>query len=102
MERRGRWSVSACTVAVVPACLLLHPPAGLAQAASASASFDRGRRDLPAVALTFDGGSDAGETARILSVLDRRGVTATFFLTGRYIRNNPELVRRICAAGHEV
>jgi peptidoglycan/xylan/chitin deacetylase (PgdA/CDA1 family) len=29
-------------------------------------------------------------------------VTATFFLTGRYITSNPDLVRRIAAAGHEV
>jgi peptidoglycan/xylan/chitin deacetylase (PgdA/CDA1 family) len=67
-----------------------------------AASFDRGRRDLPALALTFDGGSDAGETERILEVLGERGVTATFFLTGGYIRHNPALVRRIVAAGHEV
>ena len=29
-------------------------------------------------------------------------MTATFFLTGAYIRDNPDLVRRIAAAGHEV
>ena len=33
---------------------------------------------------------------------EQRGVTATFFLTGDYIRHNPDLVRRIAAAGHEV
>jgi peptidoglycan/xylan/chitin deacetylase (PgdA/CDA1 family) len=65
-------------------------------------SFERGRRDLPKVALTFDGGSDAGESGRILDVLEQRGVSATFFLTGEYIRHNPDLVRRIAAAGHEV
>ncbi len=65
-------------------------------------SFERGRRDLPKVALTFDGGGDAGESGQILDVLEQRGVTATFFLTGSYIRNNPDLVRRIAAAGHEV
>jgi len=67
-----------------------------------SASFERGRRDLPNVALTFDGGGDAGESGRILDVLEQRGVTATFFLTGEYISHNPALVRRIAAAGHEV
>ena len=29
-------------------------------------------------------------------------MTATFFLTGSYIRDNPDLVRRIAAAGHDV
>jgi len=65
-------------------------------------SFERGRRDLPRLALTFDGGSDAGESGRILDELARRGVSATFFLTGDFIRHNPDLVRRIAAAGHEV
>jgi peptidoglycan/xylan/chitin deacetylase (PgdA/CDA1 family) len=65
-------------------------------------SFERGRRDLPKVALSFDGGSDAGESERILQVLEQRGVTATFFLTGEYIKRNPDLVRRIAAAGHQV
>jgi peptidoglycan/xylan/chitin deacetylase (PgdA/CDA1 family) len=65
-------------------------------------SFERGRRDLPKVALTFDGGGDSGESGRILDVLEQQGVTATFFLTGDYISNNPALVRRIAAAGHEV
>lgn len=65
-------------------------------------SLDRGRRDLPRVALTFDGGSDAGDTERILTVLAAKGVTATFFLTGEFISRNPGLVRRIAAGGHEV
>ena len=75
---------------------------GRIAAANRAASFERGRRDLPKVALTFDGGGDAGESGRILDVLEQRGVTATFFLTGDYIRHNPDLVRRIAAAGHEV
>jgi len=73
-----------------------------AQQKNHTTSFERGRRDLPKVALTFDGGSAAGESGRILDVLEQRGVTATFFLTGVYIRNNPHLVRRIATAGHEV
>jgi peptidoglycan/xylan/chitin deacetylase (PgdA/CDA1 family) len=67
-----------------------------------TASFERGRRDIPRLALTFDGGSDAGESELILDVLEQRGVIATFFLTGDYISNNVDLVRRIAAAGHEI
>jgi peptidoglycan/xylan/chitin deacetylase (PgdA/CDA1 family) len=65
-------------------------------------SFERGSRDAPNVALTFDGGSDLGQSEQILAVLEQRGVVATFFLTGRFIRSNPELVRRIAAGGHEI
>jgi len=52
--------------------------------------------------LTFDGGwTDAGSGA-ILDALRSRGVKATFFLAGRFIVENPGLVRRIVAEGHEV
>jgi peptidoglycan/xylan/chitin deacetylase (PgdA/CDA1 family) len=93
---------SAGTVAGALGLLLASAATRAEPLAPGPASFDRGRRDLPHVALTFDGGSDAGESARILDVLEARGVTATFFLTGGYIRRNPDLVRRIAAAGHEV
>lgn len=66
------------------------------------ASVERGRRDVPKVALTFDGGSGPGDTALILDTLESHGVRATFFLTGEFIRRNPDLARRIAAAGHEV
>jgi peptidoglycan/xylan/chitin deacetylase (PgdA/CDA1 family) len=91
--------------AAAAAVLLLFGPAHLFAASSArtpALSFDRGRRDLPKLALTFDGGSDVGESLRILDVLRYRGVIATFFLTEGYIRNNPALVLRIAADGHEV
>lgn len=58
---------------------------------------DTGRRW---VALTFDAGSDAGNTATILDMLAARHVSATFSLTGEWTRANPALVRRIAAAGH--
>jgi peptidoglycan/xylan/chitin deacetylase (PgdA/CDA1 family) len=57
------------------------------------------------VALTFDtefpgrpnrpGGED-----RILETLAAEGVHGSFFLQGRWVRANPELSRRIVAAGH--
>lgn len=39
---------------------------------------------------------------RILKVLDRTGVKATFFVTGNFVAENPEIVKRIFAAGHEI
>jgi peptidoglycan/xylan/chitin deacetylase (PgdA/CDA1 family) len=106
MESRRRRFRSAGTASAVAFLVLLPsltPPATAASLLrNRTVSFERGRRDLPKVALTFDGGSDAGESARILDVLEQSGVTATFFLTGDYIRHNPDLVRRIAAAGHEV
>lgn len=79
-------------------------PAGTVAGGSHSrdTSFERGRRDVPDLALTFDGGSDAGQSERILDELERRGVKATFFLTGEFITLNPRTVRRIAQDGHEV
>jgi peptidoglycan/xylan/chitin deacetylase (PgdA/CDA1 family) len=52
------------------------------------------------LALTFDDGPNPAWTPRLLDVLARRDVRATFFLVGIYAQANPELVRRIAAAGH--
>jgi peptidoglycan/xylan/chitin deacetylase (PgdA/CDA1 family) len=87
---------------LVASTIVLHGRSAGSQSRGRDISFERGRRDVPDVALTFDGGGDAGQSERILDVLQERGVTATFFLTGRYITGNPDLVRRVVAAGHEV
>ncbi|HEY6001113.1 MAG TPA: polysaccharide deacetylase family protein [bacterium] len=96
------WCRATC-LAVATATVLL-PFAAIAGEAgpSEALSLERGRRDQPRVALTFDGGSDAGDTELILAVLADRGVTATFFLTGEFMERHPDLVRRIAAGGHEV
>ncbi len=54
------------------------------------------------VALTFDDGPDPTWTPRILDVLRRNHVHATFFLVGTQVINHPELVRRIVAEGHQI
>ena len=47
------------------------------------------------VALTFDGGGNADGAKSILSVLRRKDVPATFFLTGHFVRSYPALARAI-------
>ncbi len=51
-------------------------------------------------ALTFDDGPNPAATPRLLDVLARAGVQVTFFLIGQFVRQCPELVREIAAAGH--
>ncbi|MBV8784687.1 MAG: DUF3473 domain-containing protein [Gammaproteobacteria bacterium] len=41
-------------------------------------------------------------TERLLRMLDERGVHATFFVLGWVAERQPQLVRRIAAAGHEI
>ena len=54
------------------------------------------------VALTFDDGPSTHSTGRILNILDRSGVRATFFLIGANAMRCPTLVRDIVAGGHEI
>jgi len=54
------------------------------------------------VALTFDDGPTREWTAPVLSILEREGARATFFLIGESADANPAEARAIVAAGHEV
>jgi peptidoglycan/xylan/chitin deacetylase (PgdA/CDA1 family) len=53
-----------------------------------------------AVALSFDDGPDPVQTPRMLDLLDKYDVKATFCLVGVQARAHPDLVRRIVADGH--
>jgi len=50
--------------------------------------------------LTFDDGPDPQWTPKLLDVLARAHVRATFFVTGRASAKYPEIVRRIVREGH--
>jgi peptidoglycan/xylan/chitin deacetylase (PgdA/CDA1 family) len=52
------------------------------------------------IALTFDDGPNDPDTPRLLEVLARHGVRATFFMIGRFVRQRPEVARAVAAAGH--
>ena len=61
-----------------------------------------GEADSDEVSLSFN--VDWGEEylPDILAVLAEKDVKASFFLTGRWCDNNPELAESIAAAGHEL
>ncbi|MEF3306802.1 delta-lactam-biosynthetic de-N-acetylase [Paenibacillus sp. GYB003] len=50
--------------------------------------------------LTFDNGYENGYTAAILDVLKQKRVPAVFFVTGHYIEDQPELLKRMVQEGH--
>ena len=62
----------------------------------------RGRSGRRAVSLTFDDGPDPATTPSLLGLLRRRGVTATFFVTGERAAAHPDLVRLIRSHGHDI
>lgn len=57
-------------------------------------------QELPKVALTFDDGPSRKYTPKLLEGLRERGILATFFLTGKNIEGNEELVSMIQEEGH--
>jgi len=54
------------------------------------------------VALTFDDGPHPVFTPKVLDILKRYQVRATFFLIGARVERYPDIARRIVAEGHEV
>jgi peptidoglycan/xylan/chitin deacetylase (PgdA/CDA1 family) len=54
------------------------------------------------LALTYDDGPNDPHTLRLLEVLARHNVKATFFLIGRYVKQRPDIARELVRAGHVV
>jgi peptidoglycan-N-acetylglucosamine deacetylase len=52
------------------------------------------------LALTYDDGPNDPHTLRLLEVLAKHDVKATFFLIGRYVKRRPDIVRKLTQAGH--
>jgi len=125
MKRRGIF-----TIVVAFLCLLMLQPAFLASSAESNHAFhfgfkkskngglasinEEGFKDIlqkhgaiflgdtsqKELYLTFDNGYENGHTAKILDVLKEKKVPATFFVTGHYIKDQPELLKRMVAEGH--
>lgn len=68
----------------------------------ASASAEITEETPKYIALTFDDGPRFDTTARLLDGLRERGASATFFLIGKRIAGNEDLVLRMKTEGHQV
>lgn len=125
MSRRRTWSaLSALALALAVAAVVAVPayaadtpyhfgfkkskdgqPASIAQepfqalVAKHGALF-LGDAEAKALYLTFDNGYENGFTPAILDVLRDKKVPAIFFVTGQYIKEQPELLRRMADEGH--
>jgi peptidoglycan/xylan/chitin deacetylase (PgdA/CDA1 family) len=54
------------------------------------------------LALTFDDGPNPAATPRLLEILTKHQVTATFFFIGDFVLREPRLSREVHAAGHAI
>ncbi len=65
-------------------------------------AFAVGDQTKQTVNLTFDEGYEYKYTPAILDVLKEKNVKAVFFVTMSYVKNNPELIKRMIDEGHTV
>lgn len=56
--------------------------------------------DKGKVAITFDDGPHPQYTGQLLDGLKKRGVKATFFVTGEHAELHPDIIRRMSEEGH--
>ncbi len=59
-------------------------------------------KEQKVVVLTFDDGPFENSTAKIIKILNKYDVKATFFLVGSLIEKNPELTKLLIDSGHEL
>ena len=65
-------------------------------------TFTSGPRGSKQIALTYDDGPNDPHTLKLLDVLAKHHVRATFFMIGRYAQQRPDIARAAVKAGHVV
>lgn len=54
------------------------------------------------IAISFDAAWGAEDFERIMEILDKHQVKTTFFMTGNWVRDNPECVKQLVKKGHDL
>jgi peptidoglycan/xylan/chitin deacetylase (PgdA/CDA1 family) len=65
-------------------------------------TFTGGIRGSKQIALTYDDGPNDPHTLKLLEVLAKHSVRATFFMIGRFVRQRPDIARAVAQAGHVI
>ncbi len=87
---------------IQPGRQIIVPLAAGSSVVSKPVLVERAQTSHPLVALTFDAGSTAEPLPKLLQTLRDHHLKVTFFVTGFWVRENPELLRQIVADGHEL
>jgi peptidoglycan-N-acetylglucosamine deacetylase len=65
-------------------------------------TFSEVNVDGPYIAMTFDDGPHATNTARLLDMAAKRHIKLTFFVLGECVEQNPAVLQREVTEGHEI
>lgn len=102
-RHRRLWGGVALLLAVVAIFWAVNSPSVVGAAAAArELPIYNVQRDNKAVALSFDAAWGNEDTEILIDILERYGVTATFFLVGSWVDKYPESVRQLYEAGMEI
>jgi peptidoglycan-N-acetylglucosamine deacetylase len=61
-----------------------------------------GKQEGKVISLTFDDGPDPTYTPKILDILKKYNIKATFFVVGQNAQANPDIIQRMYNEGHEI
>lgn len=62
----------------------------------------KGKRRTNEIAITFDDGPNPAYTEKVLNILQRYNVRATFFLLGCEVEKYPDIARYLVSLGHSI
>lgn len=65
-------------------------------------TYTRIKTSEKVVAITFDDGPHGQNTPRLLDMLKKRNIKATFYVVGNMVTYNPQILRRMISEGHEI
>ncbi len=65
-------------------------------------TYTRIKTSEKVISITFDDGPHGVNTPRLLDMLKKRNIHATFYVVGNMVTYNPQILRRMIAEGHEI
>ena len=83
-------------------CFYIYNSPSLAVDLCSSSLNDLTKSDDKVAYLTFDDGPTTKATSKILDILAEENVKATFFVVGKHVKENPDLVKREYDEGHYI
>ncbi len=103
MNHRRSLGPAALVLAVIAIFWVVNSPAVVGVSASAKElPIYCVQRSNKAVSLTFDAAWGNEDTQKLIDILNRYGVKATFFLVGQWVDKYPESVKALSDAGMEI
>lgn len=90
------------TAAGKPAAPATEAPSAPAKPAGPKVVYSSVHVDGPYIAMTFDDGPNPVQTPRLLEMLAKRNIKATFYVVGECVKEYPATLQQIVKEGHEI